>query len=472
MPDTTLVSRLLHAAARWPDRPAWTFVDAEGVEVTLTFDEVELRTAAVAQALRERGVEAGDRVAVMLDNQPEFPVTWLALTRLGAAIVPLNVRYRSVDAQHLLDDAGVRVAVTSAAYADLLRRLDRPPTVHLVDDLSPERDFAQGPVDPAAIVNVQYTSGTTGRPKGCLLSHRYWTTLATSLVDEFPRIGSDDVMLTAQPFHYIDPMWNMVTALSAGAHLVVLDGFHPSTFWDQVRRHGVTYFYCLAAMPTLLLRMPPDHLDREHRVRAVQCSAIPPSLHAELEKRWGAPWFEAFGMTETGADIRVSPDDHDELVGSGCLGRPAAHREVRIDDGGQMWLRGAGMMDGYLGHPDPFVDGWFPTGDLARVDDQGRVYLQGRLKDMIRRSGENIAAREVEEVLLSHPAVRLAAVVGVPDDIRGEEVKAYVVAPDASEEELAAWCTERLASFKVPRFWEFRDDLPLTASHRVEKSKL
>ena len=108
------------------------------------------------------------------------------------------------------------------------------------------------------------------------------------------------------------------------------------------------------------------------------------------------------------------------------------------------------MMDGYLGHPDPFVDGWFPTGDLARLDDQGRVYLEGRLKDMIRRSGENIAAREVEDVLLAHPAVRLAAVVGVPDEIRGEEVKAYVVAPGASADELAAWCAERLAAFKVP----------------------
>jgi len=177
-------------------------------------------------------------------------------------------------------------------------------------------------------------------------------------------------------------------------------------------------------------------------------------------------------MTETGADIRVSEAEHDELVGTGCLGRPAGHREVRIDAEGQMWLRGPGMMDGYLGHPSPFVDGWFPTGDLARLDDEGRVYLTGRAKDMIRRSGENIAAREVEEVLLTHPAVRVAAVIGVPDEVRGEEVKAYAVAPDTSPEELAAWCAERLAAFKVPRFWELRDELPLTASHRVEKGTL
>jgi len=467
--EPTLVSLLEHAEEQWPSRPAWTFDPGGGPAETLSFAEVGRRSAAYAQALRERGVAAGDRVAVMLDNQAEFPLVWLALMRLGAAIVPLNVRYRSADAGHVVSDSGAVLAVTSPAYADLVRAVA---DVVLVDDLVPTGEWLQGPVDPAAPVNVQYTSGTTGHPKGCVLTHRYWTTLGTSMLDEFPYVVADDVMLTAQPFFYLDPQWNVVTALMSGAHLVLLDGFHPSTFWAKVREHQVTYFYCLAAMPTLLLKMPTDPADRDHRVRAVQCSAIPPALHAELEERWGVPWFEAFGMTETGADIRVSPDDHDELVGSGCLGRPAAHREVRIDDTGQLWLRGPGMMDGYLGHPDPFVDGWFPTGDLARLDDRGRVYLAGRLKDMIRRSGENIAAREVEDVLLAHPAVRLAAVVGVPDEIRGEEVKVYVVAPGATAPELAEWCAERLAGFKVPSLWEFRDDLPLTASHRVEKAKL
>jgi len=468
--DASLVEHLQHAAATWPDRPAWTFEDADGVATTLTFGEVARRSAGIAGALQERGVGRGDRVAVMLDNRPEFPLVWLALMRLGAAIVPLNVRYRSADAAHVVADSGARLAVTSAEHSDLLApRVETHDVLGLVGDRAV---FEQGPVAADEIVNVQYTSGTTGRPKGCLLSHRYWTTLGRSMLEEFPRIVDDDVLLTAQPFHYIDPQWNVVTALMAGAHLVVLDGFHPSTFWQRVRHHDVSYFYCLASMPTLLLKMPPSPLDRDHRVRAVQCSAIPASRHALLEERWGVKWYEAFGMTETGADIRVCDAEHDALVGSGCLGRPAAHREVRVLDG-QLWLRGPGMMDGYLGHPSPFdEDGWFPTGDLARLDDEGRVYLQGRLKDMIRRSGENIAAHEVEEVLAGHPGVRLAAVVGVPDEIRGEEVKAFVVAPGVDAAELETWCAERLAAFKVPRFWEFRDDLPLTASHRVEKAKL
>ncbi|WP_244928195.1 AMP-binding protein [Nocardioides sp. W7] len=466
--DHSLVDHLLLAAERWPDRPAWTFDPGDGPSATLSFLEVAQRSAAYAQALHERGVVPGDRVAVMLDNQPEFPLVWLALMRIGAAMVPLNVRYRSTDVGHVLTDAGSRIAVTSPSYDDLLDPLT---DVVLVEDLAPMGAWAQGLVDPDTVVNVQYTSGTTGNPKGCLLTHRYWTTLGTSMLQEFPHVVTADVMLTAQPFFYLDPQWNVVTALLSGAHLVALDGFHPSSFWAKVREHEVTYFYCLAAMPTLLLRMPPDPLDRAHRVRAVQCSAIPAALHAELEERWGVAWYEAFGMTETGADLRVGADDHDELVGTGCLGRPAAHRQVKLVEG-ELWLRGPGMMEGYLGHHSPFVDGWFPTGDLARLDEQGRVYLTGRLKDMIRRSGENIAAREVEDVLLTHPAVRLAAVVGVPDELRGEEVKAYVVAPGAGSAELDAWCRERLADFKVPRFWEFRDDLPLTASHRVEKAKL
>jgi crotonobetaine/carnitine-CoA ligase len=190
-----------------------------------------------------------------------------------------------------------------------------------------------------------------------------------------------------------------------------------------------------------------------------------------LEARWGVPWFEAFGMTETGADIRVGPDEHDELVGTGCLGRPAAHREVLISPDGEMLLRGPGMFDGYLGYPPPWRHGWFQTGDLARIDEHGRIYHRGRLKDMIRRSGENVAAAEVEQVLLEHPRVTLVAVVGVPDEIRGEEIKAFVVGT-AGEDELRAYCSERLAAFKVPRYFQFEDDLPRTPSERVAKQQL
>jgi crotonobetaine/carnitine-CoA ligase len=489
VPD--LVTALQRAAARWPNRAAWTFPLGE----RLTFGEVADQSTALAAGLAARGVEAGDRIGVMLSNTAAFPLVWFALARLGAAMVPLNPRYRSADLDHLLRTARCRAVVSRPQDWESLGALtaesaDSPPVWDVTalaagaPSSEPLRD-----INPDDCLNIQFTSGTTGRPKGCILTHHYWITLGRSLITEFPRLGEEDVMLTAQPFYYVDPQWNVVAALLAGAHLIVLDGFHPSTFWDEVRAHHVTYFYCLAAMPTLLLTTPVADSDTDHQVRVIQCSAIPPARHRELERRWGVPWFEAFGMTETGADLRVDETDHDLLVGSGCVGAPASHRQVRIvgADGhpttpgssGELQLRGPGMMSGYFDDPRAtaaaFDGEWFRTGDLAHLDDAGRVYLDGRIKDMIRRSGENIAAREVEDVLMTHPDVQLAAVLAVPDDVRGEEVKAVIVATPGHEPaaaSLAAYAGERLAAFKVPRFWEFRTSLPLTASHRVAKASL
>ncbi|HEY3905787.1 MAG TPA: AMP-binding protein [Streptosporangiaceae bacterium] len=490
----TLAEAVTVAASRWPERTAWIF-DPGG---SFTFSDVERLAYGYALALRGRGVQPGDRVAVMLGNEPAFPLTWLALSLIGAVMVPLNPRYQSADAGHVLSACGASSIVAGPRFLPLLERVaaQAPEVSQIVpaEEIAAAADQVTGGrpglarPDPAGTANIQFTSGTTGRPKGCVLSHRYWTQLGGSLVAGFPYLDAGDIMLTAQPFHYIDPQWNVAAGLLAGATLVILDGFHPSSFWAKVREHRVTYFYCLGAMPALLLRMPPDPADREHSVRLVQCSAIPPALHATLEERWGVPWFETFGMTETGADLKVTGADHDELVGTGCLGLPVSYRQARIIDAhgqpvaagerGEIILAGGVMMDGYYGDQEATArvlhDGWFHTGDLGWMDTAGRVYYTGRLKDMIRRSGENVAAGEVEEVLLTHPAIRLVAVTGVPDELRGEEVKAYYVAgPQAvPPAELAAYCTERLASFKVPRFWQPAADLPRTDSERVAKQRL
>ncbi|GHF44134.1 crotonobetaine/carnitine-CoA ligase [Amycolatopsis bartoniae] len=481
----TLVRR---AAGQWPDKPAWIF-DETGEHVT--FAEVERRSTRFALAFLELGLRPGERVAVMLRNQPEFPLLWLALAKLGAVLVPVNTNYREFDGAHVLRHSGARFAVAAPEFVDLLSRI-APDTkverVLTVGDLRAESiAAARFEVVGEQPVNIQYTSGTTGAPKGCVLPHRYWLTLARGLVADFPAVSPDDTILTAQPFHYIDPQWNVALGLAAGATLVVLDRFHPSTFWAKVREHGVTWFYCLGLMPTLLLRQPESPADREHRVRAISASAIPRDLHAQLEERWGVPWYEAFGMTETGGDIRVSEADHDELVGTGCIGRPTRDREAMVvdDEGrpvprgetGELVLRGIGLMHGY--HDDPeatakaFRGGWFHTGDLATMDSRGRVFYVGRTKDMIRRSGENISADEVERALLLHPAVELAAVVAVPDELRGEEVKVFIVLRgEATPDELAEFCTTKLAYFKVPRYWAVADTLPRTPSERVAKGEL
>ncbi len=489
----TLAQLVTRAAQLWPERTAWIFDEGDQ---RFTFAEVDRFTDRFAAALTERGIGPGDRVAVMLRNVPAFPLLWLALAKIGAQLVPVNTNYREFDGAHVLRHSGAKLVVAAPEFTDLLTRIGgtevRTPAElsRESSDLGPElsRESSGFRPVPELPVNIQYTSGTTGAPKGCVLPNRYWTTLAVSLATDFPAVGEDDVLLTAQPFHYIDPQWNVALGLAAGATLVVLDRFHPSTFWAKVREHGVTWFYCLGLMPTLLLRQEPSEADRDHRVRAICASAIPRELHAELEARWGVPWYEAFGMTETGGDIRMTAADHDETVGTGCIGRPSRDREAMIagEDGkplprgetGELLIRGIGLMHGY--HDDPeatakaFRNGWFHTGDLARMDDAGRVYYIGRTKDMIRRSGENVSADEVERALLLHPAVRLAAVVAVPDALRGEEIKAYVVCDGERPEpaSLAEFCAEKLAYFKVPRFWAFAEELPMTPSERVAKGEL
>lgn len=492
----TLLSR---AADTWPDSDAWVF-DVTGER--LTFADVHRRSSEFAAVLAGLGVRPGDRVAVMLRNQPEFPLIWLALAKLGAALVPVNVNYRELDGRHVLAHSGARFAVTTPEFHELLTTVAPGTAVERVLDVAelagqapralPEFHAAPETAVPETPVNIQYTSGTTGAPKGCVLPHRYWTTLARGLVTESPALHDGDVMLTAQPFHYIDPQWNVAAGLASGATLVVLDGFHPSTFWAKVREHEVTWFYCLGLMPTLLLRAPESAVDHQHRVRAISASAIPRDLHAKLERRWNVPWYEAFGMTETGGDIRMSTADHEAAVGTGCLGTPVPGREVLIADEhgaplprgetGELLLRGVGLMHGY--HDDPeatdraFRGGWFHTGDLAKMDERGRVYYVGRTKDMIRRSGENVSADEVERALMLHPGVRLAAVLAVADEIRGEEIKAYVVLADGHQAEnlppaeLADFCAGKLAYFKVPRYWAYAESLPMTPSERVAKGEL
>jgi len=466
-----------------------------GDGVTVSYAQLAARVAGVRSLLTDRGLCVGDRVGLVMANSVAYPIAWLGVTSAGMGAVPVNTRSGPVDARYLLDHSGAGLVLADASTRDLVAAatdgLDRSVAIEVVDDDHAWPDVAgtaSADVTPAALANIQYTSGTSGFPKGCMLSHRYWQQIGRAAVDLL-RLTADDVLLTAQPFSYVDPLWNTVAALRAGAELVVLDGFHPSSFMRDVARLGVTVFYCLATMSVLLLRQPPAAHDRAHRLRRVSCSAIPPELHAELERRWGVAWYEVYGMTETGLNIGVLDDDHDELVGSGSLGEVLADCEARVVDPdgvdvragteGELLLRGLGMMDGYLDDPDAtaafFADGWAHTGDLVVRDAAGRMALRGRRKDMIRRAGENVAAAEVEATLVTHPAVLECAVLGVPDDVVGEELRAVVVpaagsAPTAPD--LRDFLTGRLARFKVPRYWEFRGALPHTPSERVAKHRL
>jgi carnitine-CoA ligase len=481
-----------HGAKLHGDRPLLSFQDG----TTFTYARFAELVARGRALLVGRGVVPGTRVALMLKNSLFYPTAWLGVTTLGAVAVPVNSRLGPDDAGYVVRHSRAGLLICDSSTAPVARTVAEGglPVLEVeTEDHEPDVLRSAEGRGPAAatmdtLANIQYTSGTTGFPKGCLLTHGYWQRMGAVAADVFA-LRSEDRILTAQPFSYIDPLWNVVSALQAGAHLVIGDGFHPSTFMQTVAEWKVTVFYCLGVMPSLLMKQPEQAFDKDLALRRVICSAIPPPLHADIEGRWGAPWIEAFGMTETGINIAVPDEDHDALVGSGSIGRALPHCrasvvdedgvDVRPGEVGELRLQGEGLMEGYLDDLEAteafFRDGWAHTGDLVEVDDRGFLFFRGRKKEMIRRGGENVSQAEVEYALRSHQDVLDCAVAPVPDEALGEEAKAYVVLipgrptdPSALRDFLAG----KLASFKVPRYWQFRDDLPRTPSERIAKGRL
>ncbi|WP_320668687.1 AMP-binding protein [Patulibacter defluvii] len=487
MTAATLGALLRARARERPDAPLLRFAGQQR-----SYAQVDADSERLARRLRERGVATGERVALMLPNGLAFPTAWLALAKLGAVAVPVNVGARGSDLEHVLRDSGARLAIVDPPLAE------RIPAVAPALEVAPwpvlEAELAAVPADPLPpladpdpLLNLQYTSGTTGLPKACMLTHGYWLGLAERC-GELLGLREDDVCLAAQPFSYMDPQWMTAAMIACGGALEILPRFSASTFWRSAADSRATVTYLVGTMPLLLLRQPEDPVERRHRLRLVLCSGIVPDLHAEFERRWAVPWREAYGMTETGLDLAVDRDDA-ASVGSGSIGRPVPGKQARIVDGddrpapdgtvGELVVRGGTTMRGYWNRPEDTArtirDGWLHTGDLAVRRADGRFWIVGRLKDMIRRGGENVAAAEVEAVLATHPDVATAAVIGVPDPLRGEEVKAVVQrcrGATATAAELRSFAAERLAPFKVPRFWSLVDELPRTPSERVAKHQL
>lgn len=499
-PDVlTLVRR---ACAKAPDLAAIRFED--GVELSRA--ELLRGIAEFGGYLRDR-VQPGDRVAAMMTNRAEFWIVWLATVANGASLVTLNPVAGVDDAGHVLRDSGATVVVVDAGCRSLAEEL-RPscPEFQEIVELLPaeprglegfvspngDLDLVEVRVEPDAITNVYYTSGTTGPPKGCMLAHDYWI----RFVDLYRRLygmSSDDRMLCCLQFFYGDSPWQFLTSLEAGTTLIAMRRFSVSRFWPLVRRERVTQIFGLASIPTLLLRAPADPQDRNHDVRFALQVGVPTALHQQLEERWGFPWLEAYGLTETGLVVSMLPDVGAHMTGSGSIGLPCPEVTVRVidDDGddvadgqpGELVVRAPGMFRAYLARPaesaETLRDGWLRTGDLATRDERGFLYFRGRSKDIIRRSGENVSAAEVEAVLRSHHLVLEVAVVPVPDELRGEEIKAYLLLVDGYDEkdlppeEVIALCVERLAPHKTPRYLEYRHEpFPVTPSMRVRKQDL
>lgn len=493
------VALVAAACASGGARPALIFED--GIE--LSYQGLADRAAVFAGFLRDR-VRPGERVAIAVGNRAEFMIAWIAAMARGVAMVPINTSARIGDATHVLRDSRAVLAIADKERWKLLAEAARrcPDLGEVImlagdepDGLSgyvgaAELPLEEAEVDPEAITNVYYTSGSTGPPKGCMVDHSYWLRFV-SLYREIWGMSESDRLLTCLNFFYNDPSWHLLTALRSGTTAIAMRRFSVSRFWEVVRRFEITQLFGIASIPSLLLTAPKSASDLDNRVRfAVQVGIPSPEIHERLVDRWGFPWLELYGLTETGILTAVPPVLGYESVGSGSIGMAVPGVKLRLvgpdgdepagDEPGEVQVRGPGMMHGYLNQPkqtrEAYAGDWFRTGDLARRDPAGMLHFAGRIKDVIRRSGENVAAAEVELVLRRHPRVADVAVVPVGDELRGEEIKAHVLleaGADVRPAELARHCAESLAPHKVPRFIELRrEDFPRTPSMRIAKPAL
>jgi oxalate---CoA ligase len=484
----------LLAAARG-DSPALVLPDDRR---TLSYGELVEAGAGLAGKLRSIGVERGDRVAFVLPNGPEVVLMLFAVSALGAGAAPLNPAYTRDEYAFYLDDLGPRLLVLPAGE-NAAARAAAPAGLRIAElagdgrggmSLSLDRREvgSMTPFEPASADDVAlllHTSGTTSRPKQVPLLQRNLAAAARSIAAHY-QLGAADVSYCAMPlFHVHGIVASALAALGAGGSVVIPRRFGARTFWEQAREHGVTW---LSAGPTLhqmiLDRADPEGTRESLRFVRSCSSALAPALMTRAEETYGVPMLEAYGMTEASHQIASNPlPPGRRLPGSvgiptGCDVRIADARGGTVGDGaaGEVVIRGPGVTSGYLANPEAnaesFFDGWFRTGDRG-VLEEGYIRLEGRLKEMILRGGENVSPYEVEEVLLAHPEVADAVCFGIEDAKYGEEVGAAVtLTGTADERELIGHCRERLAAFKTPTKIYIVDEIPRTPTGKVQRRRV
>ncbi|MFF7603795.1 AMP-binding protein [Streptomyces parvulus] len=479
---TNLAGNLLHSAAAHGDRPALRLRDR-----LITFRELERGSARMAGLLARRGVVAGDRVLVLLPNSPVFAETYYGILRIGAVAVPVNPLLKADEIRHAAQDSGCRLVLTGSGAAveasSAARGLDIPCLDVSGDDFGGEWQEAE---DGAGVVErggddlavLLYTSGTSGRPKGARLTHANLRSNLETVVEAL-ELGPDDVVFGGLPFfHVFGQTCGLNAAVRVGACVTLLPRFDAAEALDMLERHGVSV---LQGVPTMYVGLLEAARARgravEARLRAAVSggAAMPVEVLHRFEQRFGCLVAEGYGLSETSPVVTFNQAG--PLYAPGSVGTPVPGVEVRlVDDAGrdvaegavgEIAVRGPNVTPGYWNRPEEtaaaFTDGWFRTGDMARRDDAGRYYLIDRKKDLIIRGGYNVYPREVEEVLYGHPAVLEAVVVGVPDDVHGEEVAAAVtVVPGhtTTEDELRSFVKERIAAYKYPRLVRIADGLP------------
>jgi acyl-CoA synthetase (AMP-forming)/AMP-acid ligase II len=500
---STLTEMLSARARRHPDKLALIFKERRW-----SYAEFQREADRVANGLLRIGVKKGDRIAFFLPNCAEFLFSVFAVTKIGAVFVPLNPQYIAEEADYVLQHSEASVALTSPELLPLIEsvrgRLGNLKQVIV----SGAGDFAGAlswdqflsgvvaevpsiPIDPEDLASITYTSGTTDRPKGVMLS-QYAYAFAPRMRAQGLGWNEEDRVLCVLPLFHVNALCHTCIAmLSVGGSIVLTEKFSASRFWDEVREHGITTSSLMRTIPQILLSLPEKADDGDNPLRLI-VTLLSPEMHLRFEERFKLTGVPSYSLTEDILSIIGPQNMPKEKLGScGVLLAPEVHRvaihdenghALPIGQAGEIVKQSPTVMKGYYKNSEATAkalkNGWLYTGDLGYLDTDGYLYFVDRVKDMVRRGDENISSEEVERVLNSHPQVAESAVIAVPDLIRGEEVKAYIVlkpgATPSSVPPEAIWnfCKPHLAPFKVPRFLEYRDELPKTPSSKVQKNIL
>ena len=473
-----------------------------------SYSDLARAAGRVANALMRIGVKKGDRIALLLNNCPEFLFVVFAASEVGAVFVPINTSFTAEEAHYILHHSESSLLITQQSFLPLVEGIrDRCPRLKQVvswqknneSEVIEWDEFLHGADDdlpavsihPEELASVTYTSGTTDRPKGVML-HQYAYAFAPAKRAESLGWNEKDRVYVLMPLFHVNALCHMVIGMMAvGGSVVLRDRFSASRFWDEVREYGVTTSSIMRTIPNILMSLPEKPDDAQNPLRQV-VALLPPERHIYFEERFGLTAVPSYSLTEDILSVIGPLDKTRRKLGScGVPNAPQVHKlrivnefgaDCRPEELGEIAKQSPTVMKGYFKNPkataEALRDGWLYTGDLGYLDEQGFLYFVDRKKDMIKRADENISAEEVERVLNAHPAIAECAVVGVPDSIRQEEVKACIVLKTTATpetvppQELWDFCSKRLAPFKVPRYIEYRAALPKTPTEKIQKAQL
>ncbi|MBC8029181.1 MAG: long-chain fatty acid--CoA ligase [Pyrinomonadaceae bacterium] len=488
--------------------PGRHFLFSEADERSFTYAEFDQAVTRVARLLQSMGITKGDAVSLLMPNSAEYIIAYFACWRLGAVAGPVNSLLKADEVAFVISDSDAKAVMVHSEFLPMIEGLkDKLPSLQAViefdDEAAATKEFSedlsqQGSTnlslsdinrdDDAIII---YTSGTTGKPKGCLLTHGNLIANARQISD-WLGFTKDERLLSIMPlFHMNAVSVTTMSALYAGGSTVVSPKFSASRFWQIISDYQITSFGSVATMLSMLLTKYPDGVPaglKTDQLRFAMCGSapVPAEVMQRFERTFNCLVIEGYGLSESTCRSTFNPPDTRRRPGSCGMAIGNEMRVVdeegrEVGDGGlgEIVLRGENVLKGYYKNPEAnktaFRDGWFHTGDIGYRDADGFFYIVDRKSDMIIRGGENIYPREIDEVLYQHPAVAAAATIGVPDDLYGEEVSAFIVlrgGMEATEEEMISYCREHLADFKCPKTIHFVADIPKGPTGKLLKREL